>query len=65
MYNRIMAEHDESLEIGLAAGLDVPTAMVLSEVDDRPPPEPQKKSKAGYAMAIIVGLIALTLYLLI
>ena len=34
---RAMDEHDESLEVGIAAGLDVPTAMVLSERDDRPP----------------------------
>jgi len=32
-----MDERDESLEVGIAAGLDVPTAMVLSERDDRPP----------------------------
>ena len=35
-----MPEHDETLEIGLAAGLDVPTALAISERDDEPPPTP-------------------------
>ena len=59
-----MTEYNELLEIGLAVGLDVPSAMVLSE-EERPPREPKKKSKSGYAVAIIVGLIALLLYSLL
>ena len=55
-----MTEYDETLEIGLAAGLDVPTAMVISEE----PREPKNKSKASYAVAVIAVLIALLIYLL-
>ena len=31
-----MSDHDESLEVGLAAGMDAPTAMVISARDGRP-----------------------------
>ena len=31
-----MTDHDESLEVGIAAGLDIPTAMVLSSQDESP-----------------------------
>jgi fumarate reductase subunit C len=58
-----MEKHNELLEIGIAAGLDVPTAMVISE--EGRPLKPKKKTKAGYAVAVIVGLIALVLYLLL
>ncbi len=59
-----MTEHDESLEVGIAAGLDVPTAMVVSErVEDRL----NKPSGKGYNWAVFVvavlGLIAMILYL--
>ncbi len=35
-----MAEYDETLEIGIAAGLDVPTAMVVAQRDEKPPRQP-------------------------
>ncbi len=58
-----MTEHDESLEVGIASGLDVPTAMVISErAEDRPPEE---RSGQGYNWvvfaAIVLGLAAMIL----
>lgn len=53
-----MTEHDEALELGIAAGLDVPTAMVVSrQAGDRPPEKPSGK---GYNWAVFV-VILLTL----
>ncbi len=58
-----MTDHDESLELGMAAGLDVPTSIVISErADDRPPDE---RSGQGYNwvvfIAVVLGLIAMIL----
>ena len=44
-----MQEYDESLEVGIAAGLDVPTAMALSERDDKPP-----RKGCGQTAAIVL-----------
>ncbi len=44
----------DDLEIGIAAGLDVPTAMVLSE-DDKPP----RQSGRGCAWVLLLGGLAL------
>jgi len=53
-----MADHDESLEVGIAAGLDVPTAMVLSEQDDKPPKRPSGSGCSLFlAWLVIVALV--------
>jgi len=58
-----MSEHDESLEMGIAAGLDVPTAMVISK---RPDERPTGKCYSRVVLAVvIVGVLALVVaYLL-
>ncbi|HEY4761588.1 MAG TPA: hypothetical protein VIH42_13485 [Thermoguttaceae bacterium] len=54
-----MTDHDESLEIGIASGLDVPTAMVISEQGDKPP---KPTGKGCYRMvAVLIGLAILVL----
>jgi hypothetical protein len=58
-----MTNHDESLEIGIAADLDVPTAMVISEHDDEPP-KPAGKGCNWIVAAAIIGLILLVYLLL-
>ena len=51
-----MSQYDESLELGIAAGLNVPTAMVISErSDDQPPKEPRGR---GCGQAVLVAVIA-------
>jgi hypothetical protein len=54
---------DETLEVGIAAGLDIPTAIVLADENDdeprpRKPPQPQKVggigSYGGWAVLTIV-----------
>ncbi|HLA86296.1 MAG TPA: hypothetical protein VJL29_16025 [Thermoguttaceae bacterium] len=42
-------EHDESLEAGIAAGLDIPTAMVISSKEER--------SRRPGCLAVIVAVI--------
>jgi hypothetical protein len=63
-----MAKHDESLEIGLAAGLDIPTAMVISERndDDEPPRRPTGRGcNRIVAIAVLAGIVMMVLcYLL-
>jgi hypothetical protein len=55
-----MAEHDESLEVGLAAGLDVPTAIAISEAD-----KPRPRSGRALAWLLLVGsLVIVALWLL-
>ncbi len=49
-----MAEHDESLEVGLAAGLDAPTALALSEDDEQRRPQ----SGRAFAWLMLAGGIA-------
>ena len=56
-----MEEHDESLEVGIAAGLDVPTAMVISERDDKPP---KGCSQAAVIVLVVVGAVIGLLWLL-
>jgi hypothetical protein len=51
-----MAKDD--LEVGLAAGLDVPTAIVLSE-DDKP------KSGRGCAWLLLLGSVAVLVFWLL
>ena len=53
-----MSDHDESLEVGIAAGLDVATAMVISERDNpkQPPRGPDGRKPLSYA--IVIALIA-------
>lgn len=60
-----MTHHDESLELGIAAGLDFPTALVISEQpDDRPPSEPHGD---GYGwpvvLVLVIGLAAIFCWL--
>jgi hypothetical protein len=54
-----MTDYDESLEIGIAAGLDIPTAMVISEHDDDDRP-PRKGCGCG-AAAMVTALVLLAL----
>ena len=56
-----MAEHDESLEVGIAAGLDIPTALVLSgQADPEHPRYPTAKAAGDRAVlvAVIIGVVA-------
>ena len=56
-----MADHDESLEVGIAAGLDVPTAMVLSEQDEKPP---RRSSGSGCSPFLIwLAIAALVIFM--
>ncbi len=48
-----MNEHDESLEVGLAAGMDIPSAMVLSERDGPPP----RKSGCGFFFYLALAML--------
>ena len=48
-----MMSHDESLELGITAGLNVPTALVISKRPDHQSPQ-----KAGCNRAALVGIIA-------
>ena len=45
----------DELEIGIAAGLDVPTALALAE-DDEPPQRP--RSGRGCAWVLLLGSVA-------
>ena len=59
-----MSDYDDSLEIGIAAGLDVPTAMVISERNDdlEPPERPTGGCGCqGIAIAAVLGLTAIIL----
>lgn len=58
MIKTAMADHDESLEVGIAAGLDVPTAMVLSEQDEKP-----RRSPGCGSVAVWLVVIALVIFL--
>jgi len=60
-----MTEYDESLEVGIASGLDIPTAMVVSEVENKPPGEPAQKPKAGAIVVIVVILVLAALFLIL
>jgi len=42
-----MTKRDESLEIGMAAGLDIPTAMVISERNDDEEPQGGRPGRAA------------------
>ncbi len=44
-----MTEHDDSLEIGIAAGMDVPMAMAISSRD-----EPPKPSGCSLVLAVVI-----------
>jgi hypothetical protein len=59
-----MAKDD--LETGIAAGLDVPTAMVISERDDGEPSQQPTAMAKGWAVlvGILLALTATILYLL-
>jgi hypothetical protein len=60
--------HDESLEVGIAAGLDVPTAMVISERDDEPAKQPPSaknpKTVVGWGTLIGIALVVVLWWLL-
>jgi hypothetical protein len=63
-----MTKRDESLEIGMAAGLDIPTAMVISERndDEEPPRRPTGKGCGGIAaIAVIAGIAVVVLFYLL
>ena len=49
-------DHDDSLEVGLAAGLDIPTAMVLSEVKE--PRPPKSNQRAGFLIIVVLTILA-------
>jgi hypothetical protein len=55
-YNGSMTGHEESMEIGIAAGLDIPTAMVISERGEKLPTG--KVCNRTMTIAIMAGLIA-------
>jgi len=59
-----MGDHDESLEIGIAAGLDIPTAMVISHQDDDDgcPKRSSKKPAGCLSIAIIAAIVAVVLF---
>jgi hypothetical protein len=57
-----MTDHDESLEIGIAAGLDIPSAMIISE-QEKEPHKPTGKGCSPTVLAILVGLIFLVYFL--
>ena len=46
-----MAKHDDSLEVGLAAGLDIPTALVISVQEDEDSP------RKGAGCALLAALL--------
>jgi hypothetical protein len=52
--NWSMTEHDESLEVGIAAGLDVPSAMVLSERRNEPP---RRNRNSGCCLILILAVL--------
>ena len=49
---------NDDLEIGIAAGLDPMTALVLSEERPRPPRQPQRPD-CGCLVAVLIGLVFL------
>ena len=53
-----MSDHNESLEIGIAAGLDVPTALVLSEQTDVEQPTKENSWNRVVVIAVIAGAVA-------
>jgi hypothetical protein len=63
-----MTKYDESLEIGIASGLDIPTAMVISERNDNEEPRRKPSGKGCnriVAIAVIAGIVVMVLcYLL-
>jgi len=61
-----MSDHDESLEVGLAAGMDAPTAMVISARDEKPARRRIRKSGCSpfliYLIAVmLVGMVLVRL----
>jgi len=60
-----MSNHDESLEIGIAAGLDVPTAMVISEQTDVEQPTNEKSWSRAVVVAVVVGMVVMAVACLI
>ena len=62
-----MSEHDDSLEIGIAAGLDLPTALVISESDgddSLTPPTGKPTGCVGMLIVILMTLAACTVFAL-
>ena len=53
-------DHDDSLEVGLAAGLDVPTALVLSEAK----PTKTANRRAERAILLLIWIALLVWWLL-
>ncbi len=56
-----MPEHDDSLEVNLAAGLDIPTALVLSDRTDVEQPTKEKGWGRLVAVALIAGAVAVAI----
>ena len=54
-----MDEHDESLEIGIAAGFDIPTAMVIFEQTDVEQPTNEKSWNRAVVVAVIIGMVVM------
>ena len=52
-----MSDHDESLEVGLAAGMDAPTAMVISARDGKPARRRIRKSGCSPFLPFLICLI--------
>ena len=49
-----MNNHDDSLEVGIAAGLDIPTALVLSNQADIEQP-PKGNSWGRFVVAVLIA----------
>jgi hypothetical protein len=52
-----VAEHDEALEVGLAAGLDLSTALAISEADESP--RRPAEEKTGNRVVVVAGAVAI------
>jgi hypothetical protein len=56
-----MTEHDDSLEVGVAAGMDIPTAMVMSAHDKLPRQTRGIGCSPFLVLAVIAGLVGMVI----
>jgi len=52
-----MTKFNEDLEVGLAAGLDIPTALALSAESESKPPENKKSGCLGVVILFVLGIL--------